>query len=72
MSQPAEIELKLDVPANCLARLRRLPPLQDAAPVAASTLRSTYFDTNKRKLRNKGLSLRVRQLDGRNVQSIKQ
>jgi triphosphatase len=72
MSQSPEIELKLDVPANRVARLRGLPPLRGAAPVAASTLRSTYFDTDKRKLRNKGLSLRVRQSNGRHVQTIKQ
>lgn len=37
-----------------------------------ATLISVYFDTNKLKLRNKGLSLRVRRTGHRHVQTIKQ
>ena len=37
-----------------------------------ATLVSVYFDTDKLKLRNKGLSLRVRRIGRRHVQTIKQ
>lgn len=72
MSQPTELELKFDVPANGAARLRRLALLKGTAPEKTATLRSTYFDTDKQKLRKSGVSLRVRQVDGRQVQTIKQ
>ncbi|WP_456763163.1 CYTH domain-containing protein [Bradyrhizobium sp. USDA 4011] len=32
---------------------------------------STYFDTNKRKLKRSGLTLRVRQVDNKFVQTVK-
>ena len=74
MSPPREIELKLEVPAKSLARLMRSPVLRAADKTSSkpATLISVYFDTNKLKLRNKGLSLRVRRTGHRHVQTIKQ
>jgi triphosphatase len=71
MSQPAEIELKLDLPASQLAGLERLSLLKDAAPDKEKTLLSVYYDTDKQKLRKNGLSLRVRRTKGHHVQTIK-
>jgi hypothetical protein len=64
MSPPREIELKLDIPANSLPLLTASLPLKGASkPVAKPVnLVSVYFDTDKLKLRQKGLSLRVREL----------
>src|SRR5258706_15126644 len=68
-----EIELKLEVPAHLVAQLSR--SAREKARVARSpkpsNLLSVYFDTDKLKLRNRGLSLRVRRIGGRNVQTIK-
>jgi inorganic triphosphatase YgiF len=74
MSAPREIELKLEVPAHSIARLTRSSLLNgvtagDRKPV---TLVSVYFDTKKLKLRRHGLSLRVRNIGNRHVQTIKQ
>ena len=64
MSPPREIELKLDIPAYSLPLLTASSPLKGASkPVAKPVnLVSVYFDTDKLKLRQKGLSLRVREL----------
>src|SRR5262245_43380608 len=74
MSPPREIELKLEVPAQGLARLSRSSLLKGSARVTRkpATLVSVYFDTDKLKLRDKGLSLRVRRIGRRHVQTIKQ
>jgi triphosphatase len=74
MSPPREIELKLDVPTRSLPRLTGSTLLNGAAMSARkpASLVSTYFDTNKLKLRRKGLSLRVRQIGRRLVQTVKQ
>ncbi len=74
MSPPREFELKLEVPANSLARLTRSPVILAASKKSSkpATLVSVYFDTDKLKLRNKGLSLRVRRIGSRHVQTIKQ
>ena len=74
MSPAREVELKLEVPADSLHRLARSSLLQVARkkPSKPATLVSVYFDTDKLKLRNKGLSLRVRRIGGRHVQTIKQ
>jgi triphosphatase len=60
MAGPREIELKLDVPAGQMTRLRQLPLVKRAGPSEHETLRSVYFDTGKHKLRKRGLSLRIR------------
>ena len=77
MSPAREVELKLEVPADSLHRLARSSLLQAARKkpskrAKAATLVSVYFDTDKLKLRNKGLSLRVRRIGRRHVQTIKQ
>jgi inorganic triphosphatase YgiF len=41
------------------------------APLTQKKLVSVYFDTNRRDLRNEGLSLRVRRMDGHYVQTVK-
>ena len=74
MSPPREIELKFEVPAHSIARLNRSSLLRGAtiASRKPATLVSVYFDTDKLMLRNKGLSLRVRRIGRRYVQTIKQ
>jgi inorganic triphosphatase YgiF len=74
MSAPREIELKFEVPANSLSRLGRssLVKRGTASPSKAARLISVYFDTDKLKLRNHGLSLRVRRIGRTRVQTIKQ
>src|SRR5437588_692280 len=74
MSAPREVELKLEVPADSLHRLARSSLLQAARkkPPKPATLVSVYFDTDKLKLRKKGISLRVRRIGRRHVQTIKQ
>ena len=68
-----EVELKLEVPAHSLYRLARSPLLQAARKKSSkATLVSVYFDTDKLRLRNKGLSLRVRRIGRRHIQTIKQ
>ena len=64
-----EIELKLEFdPAN-LALIRAHPLLATDGTKAA--LHSTYYDTPDFVLRNAGVSLRLRDADGRFVQTIK-
>jgi inorganic triphosphatase YgiF len=74
MSAPREIELKLEVPANSVARLTRSSLLNHGAAKSRkpATLVSVYFDTKKLKLRKNGLSLRVRRIGSRRVQTLKE
>jgi len=74
MSPPREIELKLDVPAHSLPLLTASSLLKGASKSEAKpvNLVSVYFDTDKLKLRQKGLSLRVRRVGRHHVQTIKQ
>jgi hypothetical protein len=74
MSPPHEIELKLDLPARSLPRLTGSALLNGAATSTGkpASLVSVYFDTDKLKLRRKGLSLRVRRIGRELVQTIKQ
>ncbi len=74
MSPAREVELKLEVPADSLYRLARSSLLQAARkrPSKLATLVSVYFDTDKLRLRGKGLSLQVRRIGRRHVQTIKQ
>ena len=74
MPPAREVELKLDVPTHSLYRLARSSLLQAARKKSSkpATLVSVYFDTDKLKLRDKGLSLRVRRVGRRHVQTIKQ
>ena len=65
---PREIELKLEIGPADLARLHAHPLLGDGTQ---RTLRSTYYDTPDLVLRKAGVSLRVREANGRFVQTIK-
>jgi inorganic triphosphatase YgiF len=73
MKPPRELELKLEVPEQALARLTRSPMLraiQNGTRRPASLV-SVYYDTDTQKLRKHGLTLRVRRIGGRYVQTIK-
>jgi inorganic triphosphatase YgiF len=75
MSPPREIELKLDVPIGNLPRLIASPLLKGASAFARkpASLVSVYFDTDKLKLRQRGLSLRLRQMGRGHIrQTVKQ
>jgi len=60
-----EIEIKLEVaPAN-LANLKKVPLLRMVKPEPkGATQVSVYFDTNKQKLRKKGLIIKATGNDG--------
>src|SRR5262249_6663856 len=68
-----ELEVKLELAPASLATLKRIPLMRaiKAAPRRTHEV-SIYFDTEKHKLRKKGLMLRVRRIGGRYVQTIKQ
>lgn len=70
---PSEVELKLEVPPNGMRKLRRLRSLRNgmSEPAQEKELVSVYFDTAKHKLRRKGLSLRVRHIGDKRVQTLK-
>jgi inorganic triphosphatase YgiF len=69
---PKELELKLELPPATVPALNKLP-LFRARKIAPQqkTEVSVYFDTDKHKLRKKGLILRVRRVGNRYVQTIK-
>jgi triphosphatase len=72
MTAPREIELKLEVPVEGLRKLERSQLLRgNHLPRKGAELVSVYFDTRKLKLRKKGVSLRVRHMGGRLLQTIK-
>jgi inorganic triphosphatase YgiF len=67
-----EIELKLELAPADLPRLRKAPFLRALkTPPKRTAETSVYFDTDKQKLRKKGLTLRVRRIGNRYVQTIK-
>ena len=70
---PHEIELKLAVPKDKLARLRRNPLLRSLARARSATkrLRSIYFDTPDLKLQRHGMALRIRHDGARRIQTLK-
>lgn len=75
MAHSREIEVKLELPANDIGRLTRSQFMRAAAGASrpsTKSLVSVYFDTPKQALRKRGLSLRVRRIDGRFVQTVKQ
>jgi hypothetical protein len=72
MKAPREIELKLEIPAEGLRKLERSELLRgNHLPPKGAELVSVYFDTRRLKLRKKGVSLRVRHMDGRHLQTVK-
>ncbi|MEX0842332.1 MAG: CHAD domain-containing protein [Xanthobacteraceae bacterium] len=74
MSVPRETELKLDLPPDGMAMLTRSAVFKDAPRTAPRPKKivSVYFDTGNFKLRNSGLTLRVRREGRRRVQTVKQ
>ena len=70
-SPPVEVELKLLVPRDAVARLLRHPLLRRGARGGRSRLRSVYYDTPALDLQRHGLTLRVRREGRRWVQTIK-
>jgi len=72
MKAPREVELKLEVPVEGLRKLERNPLLRgNQLPRKGAELVSVYFDTQRLKLRKKGVSLRVRHVGGQHLQAIK-
>ena len=71
MSDPREIELKLECEPSDLAALRDHPLLREAAVQEEAALTSVYFDTPDRQLHAAKLGLRVRESKGRFVQTLK-
>jgi inorganic triphosphatase YgiF len=71
MSEPREIELKLEASGPDIAALATHPLLQSADSGPAAILTSTYFDTAAGDLRANGLTLRVRAQGEDHVQTVK-
>lgn len=65
-----ELELKLETDADAAEALGSHPLLKDV-PSRARRAVSIYYDTGDAALRAAGLTLRVRQVDGRHVQTLK-
>jgi triphosphatase len=71
-SEPKEIELKLLVAPEDIAVLRNHPHFAGALhDPTHETLDSVYFDSDDRFLRDHGLTLRVRHIGDKRVQTIK-
>jgi triphosphatase len=70
LKSQSEIELKLALPPESLPAVRKMPILANLKSNRAREV-SVYFDTEKHKLRKRGLILRVRRLGDRYVQTIK-
>jgi len=69
---PKEIEVKLEVDPTSLPALNKIPLFRTLKAVPRRSAEvSVYFDTDKQKLRKKGLMLRVRRKGGRYIQTIK-
>jgi triphosphatase len=66
-----EVELKLEVPPRAIGRLRHLRALYRGGRAQEKDLVSVYFDTATHKLRRHGLSLRVRHIGDKRVQTVK-
>ena len=71
--QPIETELKLTFPPEAANRLADHPAFKPPGANAPRSERivSTYFDTPSRELARRGLSLRVRAVGQRRVQTLK-
>jgi triphosphatase len=67
-----ELELKFEVEPSTLRLLRRFQPIKALKKLPKRTNEaSVYFDTNRHKLHQKGLLLRVRRIGKHYVQTIK-
>ena len=67
---PREVELKLELDPREAARLSETSLIRGVEG-RTEALSTVYFDTERFDLRSAGLSLRVRQMDGRRIQTIK-
>ena len=70
MADTQEIELKLQADPLAIATLLADPLVADRDPISRDQL-STYFDTRDHALRKAGLSLRIRRIGERRIQTIK-
>ena len=69
---PQEVELKLEVAPSALEKVLAHPLLREQPDGATTqTLQSTYFDTPDHRLQQAGISLRVRRIGDRRIQTIK-
>src|SRR2546423_3830893 len=69
---PREIELKLELDPSDATRIKRHLSRRSKNPKGArQKLVSVYFDTPDLRLRQNGLSLRVRRAGGKHTQTIK-
>lgn len=67
-----ELEIKLELPRATLPLIKEVPLLKALTePPSRATEVSVYFDTDKFKLRKNGLTLRVRKVGRRYIQTIK-
>ncbi|MBS0384122.1 MAG: CHAD domain-containing protein [Proteobacteria bacterium] len=68
-----EFELKLEIPAASANKVMRLPWLweQASGEMQPRQMSTTYYDTPKYALRQKGISLRVRRIGTKNIQTVK-
>ena len=68
-----EIELKFEIDAASAAKLEQVllvrPRAKDAPK--AKSLTSAYYDTHGRDLQKAGFGLRVREVEGRRIQTLK-
>ena len=67
---PKEVEIKLEVEPSALSRLAHIPLVQGCAARHTQEV-SVYFDTDEQSVRNAGLTLRVRRIGDRHIQTIK-
>ena len=68
-----EIELKLRLPSNCVARVQRSPLLKSLSisPSVTQNLYTVYYDTSNFDLRGNDVAFRLRRSGRRWIQSIK-
>lgn len=68
-----EVELKLAIPPDCVARLRRHPAVSGHRQSRPTTtrLRSIYYDTADRALAQAGITVRLRIAGRRRLQTVK-
>ncbi|MEA2922396.1 MAG: hypothetical protein QOF07_2359 [Bradyrhizobium sp.] len=72
VSSPKEVEIKLQLPSDKSARLAGVPMLRGADGSKRSEKQvSVYFDTKRMKLKRHGLTLRVRHVGDRFIQTVK-